>query len=257
MNRHILYGLILSTCCLAAGRDALWGQAEPDARPLDFTYIPGPGVELSPESLAEPPLAEQPLSDADKASRPSCLDGVVYDDHRFENAFLSISICVGCPPDFPGTRHSYVMLFEPPRHPAKLEKVCIAWGKGIPNGASSVNFDIRVWRADGPNGQPGTLLATIPGFSATRLSYYRFPTAGKLYSYDVSSANVIVDGPVYIGPVYYPAQDYVEILFDGSRKTKKRPTFHGVEDEPPSEAPPDSPYFTYRAFGIRAKFGRP
>jgi hypothetical protein len=150
------------------------------------------------------------------------------------------------------------MRFDLPRYPAKLERVCIAWGRGVTNGASRVEFDIRVWAADGPGGLPGTLLATIPGFAAENLAYYRFPTAGKLYPYDVSAAGVLVDGPVYIGPVYYPEEDFVEILYDGSRKTRVRPTFHGLNDEPPSEPPPRNPYVVpYKAFGIRAKFGPP
>jgi len=117
---------------------------------------------------------------------------------------------------------------------------------------------LAIWAADGPEGQPGTLLATIPGFAAENLKYYRFPKAGMLYSYDVSAAGVVVDGPVYISPAYYPQQDYVEILFDGSRNTKLRPTFHGLNDDPPSVPPPaGSSLFIYRAFGIRAKFGVP
>jgi hypothetical protein len=252
MNRQLLYGVLLSTC-LAMDRAPAWSQEGVDSPTLDFPYIPG--VESPQKDSSESPIDE--LFDAGRASRPSCLDGIVYDDKKFENAFISFSICVDCPPGSPTASHTYVMLFEPPRYPVRLEKVCIAWGKGIPNGASKVDFDIRVWRADGPDGRPGTLLASIPGFSATRLSYYRFPTAGKLYSYDVSWANVIIDGPVYIGPSYYPAQDYVAILFDGSRRTKKRPTFSGIGDEPPTTAPPDNPYVIYRAFGIRAKFGRP
>lgn len=226
--------------------------------PVDVPYVPKIGRETVP--LSEPAstsLAGVRETDAARA-RPACLDGIVYDDRRFESAFISASICVGCPPGDPGNRHSYVMLFELPHYPARLEKVCIAWGRGAPTGARRVEFDIRVWAADGPDGQPGTLLATIPGFATENLPYYRFPTAGKLYSYDVSGADVVVDGPVYIGPVYYPKLDYVEILWDGSKKTRLRPTYHGLNDEPPSVPPPQPPYrYTYRAFGIRAKFGPP
>ena len=116
--------------------------------------------------------------------KPDCLDGAVYDDKKFESGLR--------PSDFadPG---DFVMLMEAPSYPAKLNKVCVAWRRT--SFWWTLYFNLRVWAADGPDGGPGTLLAEVGPFAA-----FKVPTKAKFYSYDLSGAGIVIDGPVFIGP---------------------------------------------------------
>lgn len=177
--------------------------------------------------------------------KPDCLDGSFYDDGKFENGLRSVSF-----------NDNFVMLVEAPSYPAKLNKVCIAWRRT--SFWVNVFFDLRIWKADGPDGAPGTLVDTIP-----TLSSFGVPTKAKFYNYDVSWANVVIEGPVYIGPYWDPLDAFlIYLAMDTGPKTPRRRAFHSVgllDDHPPNTeigtSIEQSP--TYRAFGIRAVFGPP
>lgn len=197
-------------------------------------------------ALAAPATAQLVTEEA-RAPKPKkdCLDGAYYDDGKFENGLRPVSF-----------EDNYVMLIEAPSYPAKLEKICIAWRRtSIWN---EVWFDVRIWTADGPNGGPGTLIATIPTLHAARV-----PLKPKFYNYDVSGHGIVVDGPVYIGP-YWDPLDYflIYLAMDTGPKTLRRRAFSNVgilDNHPPDNelgvSIQSAP--SYRAFGIRAKFGPP
>lgn len=196
------------------------------------------------------PVSAQLVTEEARAPKPKpdCLDGAKYDDGKFESAYRPGSYLF---------RGNFVMLFEAPQYPAKLEKVCIAWMKDLFD--SQIWFDIKIWAPDGPNGGPGTLLAEIPTLFAGNV-----PRKAKFYTYDVKGMNVVVEGPVYISPSWYMGNTgYIYLATDFGPKIPRRRGFSGLEDnredEPPSRelgiginAIP-----AYKAFGIRAKFGPP
>jgi hypothetical protein len=177
--------------------------------------------------------------------KPDCLDGVVYDDGKFESGLRSTLFS-----------DNFVMLVEAPTYPAKLEKVCISWIRT--SFWNSIYFDLRIWAADGPDGGPGTLVDVIPALSAGGVS-----GKAKFYTYDLKSYGIVVDGPVYIGPYWDPLDWFlIYLAMDTGPRTPRRRAFHVVgtlDDHPPSveigvtaaQAP------EYKAFGIRAKFGPP
>jgi hypothetical protein len=177
--------------------------------------------------------------------KPDCLDGVKYDDGKLESGLRPVSF-----------DDNYVMLFEAPSYPAKLEKVCIAWSRT--SFWNEVWFDLRIWAADGPNGGPGTLLDTIPALHASRIS-----RNNKFYTHDIRHFGIVIDGPVYIGPFWDPLQYFLVYLgMDTTFKTPRRRGFTnvGIGDThaPTNELGSSAQNIpSYRAFGIRAVFGQP
>lgn len=196
--------------------------------------------------------AQEPLFDeARKPPRPKpdCLDGAKYDDGKLET---------GLRPNSLAARGDFVMLIEAKFYPAKLEKVCIAWTRT--SFWTTVFFDLRVWKADGVDGKPGTLLGTVPVLSAAKV-----PGKAKFYTFNVSWADIVIDGPVYIGPSYDPLDAFlIYVAMDKGPRTPVRRAFYGAvlsssEVKPPHielgssiDAAPG-----YRALGIRATFGPP
>lgn len=180
--------------------------------------------------------------------KPDCLDGTKYDDGKLESGLKPGSVLY---------RGNLAMLFEAPQYPAKLEKLCVAWTKTFFD--FEVFYDVRIWAADGPDGAPGTLLTTVPLLYAGRV-----PGKPKFYNYDVTGLNIVIDGPVYIGPSWYARGNsfWVYLAMDTGPSTPRRRAFYGIaddrDDEPPSrELGSLDNVPNYRAFGIRAKFGPP
>jgi hypothetical protein len=179
--------------------------------------------------------------------KPDCLDGTYYDDGKLESGLAPNSLV---------DSDNFVMLFDAPQYPATLEKLCIAWTRrGFDSG---IYFDVEIWTADGPGGSPGTLVAKVSTLSAGKV-----PTRGaKFYDYDVSSLGIVIDGPVYIGPSWDPLNPFlVYLAMDLGPKTPRRRAFHGTglfgDQTPDVEIGAVGQAPEYRAFGIRAKFGRP
>lgn len=172
-------------------------------------------------------------------SKPDCSDGIVYDDGKFERGLA------------PGLFDDAIaMRFDAKTYPAKLTRVCLNWWRDIFD--NEVFFELRIWEADGPNGTPGTLIAAFPNLHASRIS-----PRGSFFSYDVSKANVILTGPVYIGPFWDPIQCLgCYLATDSSPKTPRRPMYYGVgvfDDHPPRTAVTGPS----KVLGIRAVVAKP
>lgn len=114
---------------------------------------------------------------------PSCAGGLVLDDGSFENAYTLL----------PAAQGRMAMLFEPPAG-ALLSRVCLCW---IRSGADdTLSFDLVFYAADGPGGEPGTPLASVPAVAAA------VPTTppGGFYGYELGAAAVEVpEGGLYVG----------------------------------------------------------
>lgn len=177
--------------------------------------------------------------------KPDCLDGVRYDDNKLEQGLRPTTF-----------NDNFVMLIEAPSYPARLDKVCIAWRRT--SFWNRVFFDLRIWAADGPDGGPGTLLDVVPTLQAGKI-----PTKAKFYTYDLSSYDIVIDGPVYIGPYWDPLDAFlVYLALDTTPKMPRQRAFFDVgilDNHPPNRefGTSISTFPNYRAFGIRAKFSPP
>lgn len=177
--------------------------------------------------------------------KPDCLDGTYYDDGRFESGLRSSM-----------AEDNFVMLFEAPQYPARVDKVCLSWWRT--SFYTSVFFELRVWAADGPDGAPGTLLHAVPVLQASGVG-----KKPRFYNYELQWANLVVEGPVYVGPFWDPLDAFlIYLAMDAGPGTPRRRGFHGVgllDDRAPNlelgssiqQAP------SYRAMGVRVKFGPP
>ena len=193
-----------------------------------------------------PTLGTAQMWDAAKPPKPKpdCLDGVKYDDGKIESGLAGLL----------NFRTNMIMLIEAPSYPARLDKVCLAWSRSI-IGDRGVYFDLRVWAADGENGAPGTVLAQVGGLSAGKLAQ-----KNKWYTYDLSSQGIVINGPVYIGPSYFPGTAFsVYLGMDYGPKTPRQRGYYGTDinngERPPTgELGQISLMPRYRAYAIRAKF---
>lgn len=177
-------------------------------------------------------------------AQSTCTDGQVRDDGSFENSLGFNAATV---------RGSMVMRFEAPTG-SRLKSVCVCW-KRFTN-AASVNFSINIWRADGPGGLAGTLLATVPGLVGSA----PVGDAGQFTRYEMPPG-ISVDGPVYIGPAWSPDDGPAFfVCLDESVNTPKQAMYSVAStveaDEPPRNevGRSNSSVPFARAFGIRPVF---
>jgi hypothetical protein len=185
--------------------------------------------------LCGAPVLAQPVECSD--------GGISYDDGSFfEGAGWATF----------ASRGEYVMRLDPPGGAAPLQTVCVCWFRG--GADTQLSFNLRVWSADGPGGSPGTLLGTAPALSATGVS----SSVAKFYRYDLASLGIIVPGPVYIGPEWTPNTDQGFFLCMDTDGPPRQPAYGGTASGPPRTALGQTGFFpTYRALGIRARFGEP
>ncbi|HKV07355.1 MAG TPA: hypothetical protein VJ725_04390 [Thermoanaerobaculia bacterium] len=195
-------------------------------------------------------LAVLLMSPCALSAQPSdCSDGVKYDDGIFETGVGFQTFA---------SRGEYVMRIDPPERPrgagdGRLEAVCICWTRG--GSDSSIFFNIRVWDSSGPGGGPGALLGTLSTVQASAVS----SAQDKFYRYDLSSLNIAVGSSIYIGPEWDPGDDEnFFVCMDESVTTPKQPAYISssiLGTAPTSQLGVVGLFPTYRALGIRAKFG--
>lgn len=193
-----------------------------------------PEMEVFPSEIA--PTAEKITSSCD-------FGGIKYDDGNFENGYRFGTTLLN--------QNEFAMRFDPAA-PGRVEDVCVCFQSLAVGG--SVQYDIRVWDADGPGGSPGTLLGELSDATLTGIP---FGLTGKFHSVDLSSLNIDVDGPFYIGAQWFPGIDSNEyICADESPATPLQPaySFVGLIEQAPT-TPLSDP--DYRALGIRARLGEP
>lgn len=179
------------------------------------------------------------------AQPADCSDGgVTYDDGSFENG-------AGWNPSV--ARGSFVMRFDVLAG-SPIQAVCLCWQRAESD--STVNFDLNVWAADGPNGTAGTLIGKLQNRSAAEVP---FGLGGRFYRYALTG--IQATGPVYIGPSWAPDDDQrFYVCLDESPSTPQRPmygaaSFLGIEDPPRSQIGVVGAFPDARALGIRAIFG--
>jgi hypothetical protein len=187
--------------------------------------------------LVSCPLIAQPVD---------CSDGVRHDDGTFETGVGWQTFA---------SRGHYVMRVDPPSPGRRVEAVCLCWLRSFSSTDNSIFFDLRVWDSDGPGGSPGRLLGKLPLQSATGIG-----PNGKFFRYDLTSLGIFATGPVYIGPDWSPSDDEdFFVCMDESSGTSKQPAYGSssifTTDPPSSQLGVVGFFPTYRALGIRAKFG--
>ena len=113
-------------------------------------------------------------------AQSDCAGGLIYDDGSFENG-LRLNAADG----------RFVQRISL-SGPQAVRSVCVCWiSQG--SGDAAINFNLLVYDANGPSGQPGNLVASVPEV-ATNIP---ISPASKFYRYDLSGVNLGGDG--YVG----------------------------------------------------------
>lgn len=166
-----------------------------------------------------------------------CAGGLVYDDGVFENAYT-----------FHAADARMVQRFDPPLLPAKLNSVCVCWART--GSDSTINFLIDVYDDNGPSGQPGTLLASVPATASS------VPTGlpGAFYSYDLNSAGVTTSGNVYIGVHFNGITESNFFVCADEGLSPSRPAYASIDGGAFWGSMPAIVGVLFESMGIRAQF---
>ena len=128
---------------------------------------------------------------------------LITDDGSIENGYSANPATV--------SRVIFVDRFTPEVYPAIFSAVCVAF---VSQGPDTLDFEIVLYAPDGPGGQPGTLLGSIPATAAD------LPDPGATpvwHSYDISSLDISIgSGDVYVGVTFVPSNPNVFIGADQS-----------------------------------------
>jgi hypothetical protein len=174
---------------------------------------------------------------------PQCEGGIVHDDGTPENGYSWAVDIV-----YDGI---IVERFTPDEYPARITQVCIAWTQTGDD--PTFNYDLVIYNDDGPDGGPGTLLASIP----VTASGVPFWTAFAFYDYNVEALNLVVNsGSFYAGARWNPTDEqYFYILADESATTPLQNSY-GYNDYLDLWAPIYDWFSLYRSMLIRAEVER-
>lgn len=136
---------------------------------------------LPPTLLAVPPSPAQ-----------QCPIGIGHDDDTRESA-VNFGVA--------GTFAQAVEFYAPLQFPFVLDHVCVFLDRfGID---STLDYEIVIFADDGPNGEPGTLLNTVPAVAEQVVN-----TPFQWYRTDLSAENIVIDsGGLYIGVRWNPSVD--------------------------------------------------
>ena len=125
-----------------------------------------------------------------------CGSGQFYDDGEGETG-------IGWNPT-DNVRVDLVVPFTPPEYPYVYDQMCLTWTQT--SGDDTIAFRLVMFDDDGPNGTPGTQLASLPASSA---GVPLFPTIGEFESFELNFPPVD-DGVVFLGVEWDPSveQEY-------------------------------------------------
>lgn len=175
-----------------------------------------------------------------KAASPQCNAGVVYDSGTFSDGY---SIGTGTS----GTA-TLVQKFDLPAGTVALDQVCTCFARSS-TGPSSMNFSVVVDDDNGPGGQPGTLVGTVP---ATANAIPLASSGATFYSVSLAGSGITLPNTsVYIGARWPGGQ--IVMCGDRAGTTPQRATY-GSSNSGSSWTSTAGlyPSATPRALGIRA-----
>ncbi|MFQ5636743.1 MAG: S8 family serine peptidase [bacterium] len=195
-------------------------------------------------SLSNPQAAEAVLENSlsdgiPVTAGPECSSGEIHDDGSAENGYGWASFI---------TDGRTVELFNPGSFPFNYTQVCIAWTQV--GGDANINFNIQVYDDDGPGGEPGTLLASIP---VTAAGVPAWPSVA-FFDFDITGLIPPINSPfVYIGAQWDPSVEQSFFIAADESPTTPLQTGYGFNDADNFWTPLQSFFSTYRAMFIRAE----
>ena len=127
----------------------------------------------------------------------------------------------------------YAEPFAADAYPATITSVCYSF---ITNTNNNVfDFDIVVWDSDGPGGTPGTVLGSMPVVGHP-VDIAGVPFPADFEEYDLSSLNLDITGPVFIGLKWDP-QDAGAGIFVSADQSTTTPKLNGYSWSETADSP--------------------
>jgi hypothetical protein len=174
------------------------------------------------------------------AAEASCVGGVIYDDGSYENAYRI--------PFAADAR--FVQRFTPSVYPATLTHACVCWAN---TSAAGMAFNFIFYRDDGPGGQPGSLVGTLPG------TVLASSLGQEIYKdVDCTDTKITIDhGSIWVGAEWNAATNFrFYICADTSPSTPQAAALKsdnaGLNWAPVQFIDP-----AFSALGVRAVIGPP
>lgn len=144
------------------------------------------GLVASSASFAAAPFRHVGTPSRQVLGGLDCAGGEVHDDGTAEGGLTWSGGVVG----------TYVEKLTPSLPPFRYDSVCLCWFQQNQSGDQSIDFDLVFYDDNGPGGQPGAFLGSLPA-TATAVPD-QLP--GAFYRYDVSSLGLEVQsGSMYVG----------------------------------------------------------
>jgi len=233
-------GLFLAGMALLLPVQPAAGAREaPPSAPIPLP-VPGSSRPRGGAPAAVSPATLSPVALSPAASSPGCAGGTVYDDGSFENRYTLAGEGV----------LDLVTRFDLPAGERQLDQVCLCWTRTGGDGTAS--FDLLVYAADGPGGQPGNLLTGLAGVAITDIPF--FPQTA-FYNLNLSALGLeLPSDRVYIGASWDAVERPNVYLCADENGPTVRPAYAST-DQGQSWTSLATFFPELTALGVRAQFG--
>jgi hypothetical protein len=188
-----------------------------------------------------------PLASPGMVTDPACDQGqaglIVHDDNLVDDGFNYRE---------PATEARFVDKFTPPSYPATFSRVCVSLFSG--EGIETLDYEVVVYKDDGPGGAPGTLLGAAPVVDGRVLQLIDLPVSPRFQAIDIADLGINLEsGSAYIGLRWNPSRNNAGQVYLSADLSQTTPLVGGYSSVNGGDwTPLPDGYPNYRALMLRA-----
>jgi uncharacterized repeat protein (TIGR01451 family) len=180
-------------------------------------------------------------------SDPTCDQGqpglIIHDDDLIDDGFNYLE---------PTTEARFVDKFTPPSYPATFSRVCVSLFSG--EGIETLDYEVVVYKDDGPGGAPGSLLGAAPVVEGRVLQLLDLPVSPRFQAIDIADLGINLEsGSAYIGLRWNPSRSNASKVYLSADASQTTPVVGGYSSANGGDwTPLTQTYPHYRALMVRA-----